>query len=127
MEYLKDNCPDKYAHCDFKVTVGNAPWGVVRTKGGWYLVCLEGVMYKLDDLDDGGAVFNLHTQSDNGFSLFPVLDVSMQPEQILDLPVSRYVPIRNFVRKFGTRLEANYPICIKELNAAKVLPPRPRC
>lgn len=94
-------------------------WGIVNTEQGWYILCDEGVMYPVGD------EFLLPVYGEGkALSIFPVSEVLLELEDILDLPVFEHVPLDEFIRIHNDRLESNFSICARELTSAGPLPPR---
>lgn len=122
--YLQKQKPD--ANIVGAETLGD--FGLVNTEEGWYFINSEGVMSRdpLADNEDGVA-YTLPFYSINGdgaMSFMPAVEAHLSLEKILELPTSKHVPIAEYIRKFGSRLEANYHICTQALNKSKPLPPR---
>jgi hypothetical protein len=85
--------------------------GMVETKKGWVNVCDEGV---IDENPVSGAhplELELFTSSATGFSMFPWTVMKFSVDELQKLISNKTVPLHEFIRTFGSRLEQNYWIC----------------
>lgn len=105
-------------------TLGN--FGLIRTEAGWRILNSEGVMSEILRDDEDGICYHIpvYHECDGGFSVVPSCNLYLSLEELLEIPVSELIPVTDFIRSFGHRLENNYRLCATALNNDGVLPPR---
>jgi hypothetical protein len=107
--------------------------GRVITPEGVYILCTEGVGPK-DPLgpDDeftvdfwlSGSRPERDEQTEDGWktvgwtSIFPTVTATLTGDEIAELPVTEELPLHEFIRTFGARLETNFAIWSKTLSSA---------
>lgn len=82
-------------------------WGVVPTDVGHFILCDEGVG-STKPLEEDGYRIDLYTQAPNGFGILPIARMVLDVEEMKKALTEEVVPLHEFIRVFGGRLEANY-------------------
>lgn len=104
------------------------PWGIVRMPdGGIYALCEEGVgpdkaLYPGDHLTlsfyprfEPSA--EERVDGKNGwFSTIPTVNCRLSYEEVLERATKKGVPLENFIRTFGARLEGNFHNWVRHIN-----------
>lgn len=101
----------------------NYRWGVVPTERGVYALCDEGVGPS-DPITTGDPlqVDVWEDCSGEGFiSIFPVAQAVIQPDELLTYVTTETLPLEDFIRTFGARLDANYEQWRRLLESACVI------
>jgi hypothetical protein len=106
-----DTTAEKFTACD---TLGSQ--GVVRTARGFIGINSEGVIDAKPVSDENPLEINLYVSHKGGCQMFPWTSIKFVPDQIENLISGDPVPLHEFVRSFGSRLESNYYICEDHLN-----------
>lgn len=95
--------------------------GFVRTAKGLFMLDEEGVVSRtpLSDTNKWSIDLypcNLTPKGDvGGMQIVPLAVMNINPAMLPDLPVQETVPLEQFIRTFGRRLEENYSICLQHL------------
>jgi hypothetical protein len=101
---------------DVPVSEANhTPIGYVQTETGVYALCAEGVGSKSAITDDNPLEVDLFTP--NGGWPFGVL--KLNDTELIMLPTQREVPLEDFIRTFGARLEGNYYTWLRHFQTNK--------
>ena len=87
-------------------------WGYVETPAGIYVLCDEGVGDSKPVTADNKVRFEFtrafKTENGKSFSVVPCLAISLDDQEVKELSVVQRIPLHEFIRTFGNRLEANY-------------------
>lgn len=89
-------------------------WGIVLTPQGSFVLCDEGVGSG-PLADDDEFQFDGYTRTENpatpnkhSFGIMPVVAETLTVAEIRRLATERLVPLHEFIRVFGARLDGNY-------------------
>lgn len=82
-------------------------WGIVEVAGSHYLICNEGVGSTLSIEEEDGKI-DWHVRKPNSIELMPRFRTSVTPDDFPSICTSEILPLDEFIRSFGTRLESNY-------------------
>lgn len=93
--------------------------GYVETKKGIFMIDEEGIISVKALTDTNRWPVDLYPCADlEGKSVMtavPIAVMNISPELLKGIPVKETVPLENFVRSFGRRLETNYAMCLNHL------------
>lgn len=93
--------------------------GFVETKKGIFMLDSEGIVQKKPLSDTNKWPVDLYGCANaEGKSIMvavPVAVMHICPASLADMPVSETIPLEEFVRSFGRRLEVNYNMCLTHL------------
>jgi len=82
--------------------------GIIITPNGTYILCHEGVG-KEDTIEELGTVeFEMDACKKGSMSIFPNYILRLSADEIKALPRKESIPLHEFIRTFGRRLECNY-------------------
>lgn len=96
-----------------KMRVGHVH-GIVETPAGLYALCTEGVGPDHPVTDEKPLQIDLYIEryADSGdgdfISMFPSCSQKLDPADLRERATGEPVPLHDFIRTFGGRLEANY-------------------
>lgn len=93
--------------------------GYVQTEKGMFCLCTEGVGDGKPITADNKLDMDLYPRWPGTMSIIPVGTIELTDAEILMLPTKREVPLEDFIRSFGRRLESNYDIWLTALTKAK--------
>ena len=80
-------------------------WGYVkRSDGKVFALCTEGVGQSTPITEKSGLEIDFYV----GGSFRPQVHQTLLRSELLALPVAEIVPLHEFIRSFGSRLESNY-------------------
>ena len=83
--------------------------GIVETDEGTYYLCSEGVGMDSPVTNDNPIVLEFHYNTESGgMSIFPACSMKLTIDKIDEVIADNYVPLHEFIRSFGSRLEDNY-------------------
>lgn len=95
--------------------------GVVRTPKGDFILNDDGVIARkaLADVNPWPVDLYRCTKDADGklksFEIIPVGVINIVPAALKEIPVKEKLPLEQFVRTFGSRLEGNYQICLQHI------------
>lgn len=89
-------------------------FGYVLTKQGMFVLCTEGVGDSKPITPDNRYEVDLHTPN-----TALVCAIKFTDTELIMLPTAREVPLEDFIRQFGGRLESNYSIWLAALRKAE--------
>jgi len=93
-------------------------YGYVETPVGVYYLDTEGCGCS-DPVDSEHKMeFWLNKKTKSSVSIIPITGFRLSVGDLLLLPISREVPLHEFIRTFGRRLESNYQMWKDELETA---------
>ena len=81
-------------------------FGFVETKRGTYFLSNEGYGDN-QPMGEKQVKIEVHGENSKSFSMVPVAILKMTIDELKQLPIIK-VPLHNFIRRFGSRLEGNY-------------------
>jgi hypothetical protein len=95
-----------------KTSTGHT-WGIVETPHGIYALCTEGVGPDHPITDEKPLTVELwvreYADTEQDFiSMFPACSQKLRPDDLRERATGEPVPLEDFIRTFGGRLEANY-------------------
>jgi len=101
-------------------------YGYVDTADGMFVLVNEGVGASDPLKDDEKMVIELYASTyENAehegsytFGMFPTVGIQLTPVEIQQRATGETVPLHDFIRKFGSRLESNYRMWKNALEAA---------
>jgi hypothetical protein len=100
-------------------------WGVVEIGDDLYALCTEGVGPDTPVTDEKPLVLDLFvrryendSESERFISMFPAATVKLKPENLREAMTEQQVPLDEYIRSFGARLESNYEQWRMTLEAA---------
>lgn len=84
-------------------------WGLVTTPTKRFLICTEGVGY---DLSEEPAVLDIYATTEGHIAIMPVAQAHVTDHEVdaYFTPSGEPVPLHEWIRSFGARLENNYAI-----------------
>lgn len=88
-------------------------FGYVKTKKGIFVLCSEGVGSSKPITEKNRFEVQVYSVKDLGggrksMPMFPDMVFNLGEKSILSLPIEKQVPLHEFIRVFGSRLECNY-------------------
>lgn len=120
MKFLTDDIADKIKakYPQYKNVSIHYDLGLVRTPKGYFMLNTEGVMN--EDVVTEKTPYEIDvycSETEDGISILPsftfkLTDVMIDGECEI---IGNRVPLEDFIRRFGSRLESNYSILRKEL------------
>lgn len=99
-------------------------WGIVETPRGLYALCTEGVGNSRPITDEEPLDVDVYVSKskDDGekqfISMYPSASLKLGPEELRSYASGDKVPLHDWIRSFGARLEANYSGWRRALEAA---------
>ena len=95
-------------------------YGYVLTKNGLFAFCTEGVGSEAAITEDNKLNIDLYPRySENSSSGMPVGSLELTDTELIMLPTLREVPLEEFIRTFGRRLDCNYNIWLDHFGMNK--------
>lgn len=89
-------------------------YGIVDTARGLYALCTEGVGPDTPVTDEKPLKVDIYVTKYEGdgeqrfIEMFPKATLSLTPAQLREAKTEQEIPLDEFIRSFGARLEANY-------------------
>jgi len=90
-------------------------WGVVEIGGDLYALCTEGVGPDKPVTDETPLTLGLFvrryeddSEGKRFISMFPAATMKLKPAQLREAKTEQQIPLDEYIRSFGARLEANY-------------------
>lgn len=101
-------------------------FGYVLTKEGMFVINVEGVGDSAPINPDNRVEIGLYGEFDNGaagmsMAAFPSCYLSLSDTELIMLPTLKEVPLEEFIRTFGDRLENNYNLWLGALRESEVM------
>ncbi len=102
------------------------PHGYVLTKEGMYVLNTEGVGNRSPITPENKAEIGLYPEWDEGegrkrMSALPAGFMEFSDTELIMLPTLKEVPLEEFIRSFGHRLENNYNLWLGSLRESEVM------
>jgi len=108
--------PDKK---NVALTLSGGTWGLVETTEGQFVLCDEGVIYEHPVSKEHPFEVEMYAEYEEdgkrAMELVPCMVVKITSIEEEDATVTSTKNLQEFIRTFGSRLEANYNICRKFL------------
>jgi len=82
--------------------------GVVETDEGIYYLCSEGVGNNTPISEDNPIVFDIYHRTETGIGIFPSCSYKLRIDKLDEHMSDSYVPLNEFIRSFGARLDDNF-------------------
>lgn len=99
-------------------------FGYVLTKEGMFVLSKEGVGESEPITPDNKVEVGLYPEWDKGngtksFSPLPMAYFNFSDTELIMLPTLKELPLEDFIRRFGPRLESNYHIWLASLRESE--------
>lgn len=95
--------------------VSFAPYAVAEHDGELYVICVEGVGWHVTD--ENPLSVDLFRKKPNTIAIMPSLQAKLDPAEVRELTTSTEIDLADLIRRFGSRLEANFWIWHRTLTA----------
>ena len=93
--------------------------GYVLTETGLYSFCTEGVGDSGAITDTNKLEIELYPSWEGRDSMMPAGSIELTDSELIMLPTLREVPMEEFIRSFGRRLESNYNVWLDHFRKNK--------
>ena len=90
---------------------------IIKTERGIFVVTREGIALTKPITDENPLSLNLYGDNGNGklnALMFPISTINLNPDD-LEKYASDEIPLEEFIRSFGARLESNYGMAVEYL------------
>ena len=83
-------------------------WGIVTTNDGIYCLCSEGVGQHNPVTESDKISLDYYPKYEKSIAILPSVQVHLSDKHLMECATNEFVPLEDFIRKFGSRLETNY-------------------
>jgi hypothetical protein len=122
MEQIREQDNSDHEIIGVSITSSEHGWVNAKDEDGIYVLDNEAIVYEEPISEDNTFILEIrprYAKNDDGsrpMSMVAVGTIKLDDDDIRDLEVQRTENIKEFVRSFGSRIEANYEQCVKLLD-----------
>lgn len=102
-------------------SMDSLPTGYILTKQGMFVINHEGVGDSKPITPENKFELDLWPQWEDGSAALPEASIQFSDTELIMLPTLKEVPLEDFIRTFGRRLESNYNVWLHALREAEVM------